>query len=124
MEIRAFAGRSRTNGLYRITAERVNTEYQQQDTSEQLQIENILVDIIEDETHSVTCQQSVGYIAQRGSYTGYKTIPAPFIQSTLNAQYSYRTQRCGHYNTDYEPLPQYVKYGLYLNHACKYRTFL
>ena len=43
MKIRPLAGGYRTNGLYRITAERVDTEYQQQDTSEQLQIENILV---------------------------------------------------------------------------------
>ena len=65
MEIRTFAGGYRANGLHRIAAERINTEYQQQDTSKQLQIEYILVDIIKDKTHSVTCQQSIGYITQR-----------------------------------------------------------
>ena len=124
MEIRTFAGGYRANGLHRIAAERINTEYQQQDTSKQLQIEYILVDIIKDKTHSVTCQQSIGYITQRSSYACHKTIPTPFIQSALNAQHSYRAQRCRYYNTDNEPFPQYVKYGLYLNHACKYRTFL
>ncbi len=34
------------------------------------------------------------------------------------------TQLRGHNVADKEPLPQYVKYGLYLNHGCKYRTFL
>lgn len=88
-----------------ITAECIDTEYQQQDTPEQLQIEDILVDIIEYETHSVACQQSIGNITQRGAYTGHKTIPTPFVQSTLNAQYSYGAQRCRYDNTYYEPFP-------------------
>ena len=105
VKIRPLAGRYRTNGLHRITAECIDTEYQQQDTPEQLQIEDILVDIIEYETHSVACQQSIGNITQRGAYTGHKTIPTPFVQSTLNAQYSYGAQRCRYDNTYYEPFP-------------------
>ena len=105
VKVRPLAGGYRTNGLHRITAERINTEYQQQDTPEQLQIEDILVDIIEYETHSVACQQSIGNITQRGAYTGHKTIPTPFVQSTLNAQYSYGAQRCRYDNTYYEPFP-------------------
>ena len=47
VKVRPLAGGYRTNGLHRITAECIDTEYQQQDTPEQLQIEDILVDIIE-----------------------------------------------------------------------------
>ena len=68
-------------------------------------IEDILVNIIEYETHSVARQQSIGNITQRGAYTGHKTIPTPFVQSTLNTQYSYGAQRCRYDNTYYEPFP-------------------
>ena len=41
VKVRPLAGGYRTNGLHRITAECIDTEYQQQDTPEQLQIEDI-----------------------------------------------------------------------------------
>ena len=124
MEIGTLIGGYRPDGLYRIAAERINAKCQQKNASEKLQVKDVLVDIIKNETHPVARQQGICNIAQRSSYPRYETIPPSFIQSTLNTQYSYRTQWRGHNDANNEPLPQYVKYGLYLNHGCKYRTFL
>ena len=85
MEIRTFAGRSRTNGLHRIAAKGIYSEKKQHDAAQQLQIENILINIIEHKAHPITGEQSVCYIAQRGSQTCHKSIPTPFIQSPLDA---------------------------------------
>ena len=96
-------------------------------TPEQLQIEDILVDIIEYETHSVARQQSIGNITQRGAYTGHKTIPTPFVQRALNAKNPDRPHRRRRYNAyEYtlENPVKYVKMKLKRHNGCKIANFL
>ena len=63
MKIRTFVGRSRTNRVHRIAAKGIDSEKQQHDAAQQLQIKNILIDIIEHKAHTITCQQSISYVA-------------------------------------------------------------
>ena len=63
VKVRTFVGRCRTDGLYRIAAKGIDSEKQQHDAAQQLQIKNILIDIIEHKAHTITCQQSISYVA-------------------------------------------------------------
>ena len=53
MEIGTLIGGYRPDGLYRIAAERINAKCQQKNASEKLQVKDVLVDIIKNETHPV-----------------------------------------------------------------------
>lgn len=63
MKIGTLVDGYRTDGLYRITAERINAKRQQKNASEKLQVKDVLVDIIKNETHPVARQQSICNIA-------------------------------------------------------------
>ena len=63
MEIGTLIGGYRPDGLYRIAAERINAKRQQKNASEKLQVKDVLVDIIKNETHPVARQQSICNIA-------------------------------------------------------------
>ena len=104
MEIRAFIGGCRTNGLDRITAKRINSEDKQHNASQQLQIENIFIDIIKNKTHPVSGKKRIGNIAQRSSQTCHKAIPTSFVQGTLDTQDSDRSQRSRDNNADSKAL--------------------
>ena len=58
MEIGTLIGGYRPDGLYRIAAERINAKCQQKNASEKLQVKDVLVDIIKNETHPVARQQA------------------------------------------------------------------
>ena len=64
VEIGTLVGGYRTDGLYRITAKRINAKRQQKNATEKLQIKDVLVDIVKDKAHSVTRQQSVCNVTQ------------------------------------------------------------
>ena len=119
VKISAFAARNRTDGLHRIAPESIDTECQQQNAAKKLQIKDVFIHIVEYETHSVSSQQRIEYIAKRRAYTCHETIPASLVQRTLYAKHPYRTQRCRHDDTYNKALPQYVQYGFNLNHGCK-----
>lgn len=119
MKISALAARNRTDGLHRIAPESIDTECQQQNAAKKLQIKDVFIHIVEYETHSVSRQQRIEYIAKRRAYTCHETIPASLVQRTLYAKHPYRTQRCRHDDTYNKALPQYVQYGFNLNHGCK-----
>ena len=59
MEIGTLIGGYRPDGLYRIAAERINAKCQQKNASEKLQVKDVLVDIIKNETHPVARQQGI-----------------------------------------------------------------
>ena len=63
MKIGTLVDGYRTDGLYRIAAERINAKRQQKNASEKLQVKDVLVDIIKNETHPVARQQSICNIA-------------------------------------------------------------
>ena len=63
MEIGTLISGYRPDGLYRIAAERINAKRQQKNASEKLQVKDVLVDIIKNETHPVARQQSICNIA-------------------------------------------------------------
>lgn len=52
MKIGTLVDGYRTDGLYRITAERINAKRQQKNASEKLQVKDVLVDIIKNENSS------------------------------------------------------------------------
>lgn len=87
MKISAFAARNRTDGLHRIAPESIDTECQQQNAAKELQIKDVFIHIVEYETHSVSRQQRIEYIAKRRAYTCHETIPASLVQRTLYAKH-------------------------------------
>ena len=122
MEIGTLIGGYRPDGLYRIAAERINAKCQQKNASEKLQVKDVLVDIIKNETHPVAVSKAyaISLSEALSPLRNHTTVLySKYAEYTILLQDQWR----GHNDADNEPLPQYVKYGLYLNHGCKYRTF-
>lgn len=74
--------------LRRITAEAIESEDEEQDTTEYLEVETVLVVgyEIHYETHySETGQQCVNDIAYSCTHACYETVSATFVQGALNA---------------------------------------
>lgn len=71
----------------RITAEAIESEDEEQDTTEYLEVETILIIgyEIHYETHSESGQQCVNYVAYSCTHACYETVSATFIQGALNA---------------------------------------
>lgn len=73
--------------LRRITAEAIESEDEEQDTTEYLEVETVLIVgyEIHYETHSETGQQCVNDIANSCTHACYKAVSATFVQGALNA---------------------------------------
>ena len=65
----------------------------QQNAACQLEVELVLlvVDEVHYERHAETGYSGIDDVAGSRSDAGHETIPAPFVQCTLNAQYAYRS---------------------------------
>lgn len=73
--------------LRRITAEAIESEDEEQDTTEYLEVETVLIVgyEIHYETHSEAGQQCVNDIAYSCTHACYKAVSATFVQGALNA---------------------------------------
>ena len=106
MEQRPPVVRGRTQRLHRIAAKGIDTECQQHDASHHLQEHLVLQNQFIHETHAVSRNQRITDIAQGSSQTCNKTVPASFVQCTLNAKHADRPQRSGNHHSHDDALYQ------------------
>lgn len=71
--------------MHRIASESIDTKSQKQDTTEELKVKNVLIDIIEHKAHAIARQEGIKDIAHRGTNARDETIPTALIQRTLDA---------------------------------------
>ena len=103
--------------LRRILEETVNAEGKQNKAAENLKPELVrrVGDEIHHKTHAVARNERIDNIAQSGSNACYKPIPAPFVQSSLNAQDTNRSHRRRGDNPDAETLQNHI-YDIYVEY--------
>ena len=71
--------------MHRIASESIDTKSQKQDTTEELKVKNVLIDIIEHKAHAIARQEGIKDIAHRGTNTRDETIPTALILRSLDA---------------------------------------
>ena len=81
--------------LHRVTLEAVDSKHEEHQASENLKIELVLgvAHKIHHKTHAQACKQSIYNVAECGTHTCYKPIPATLVECTLDAKDAYRTHR-------------------------------
>ena len=92
----AFALATLVHILPWIASEAVDAKQQQNSTSGELQDEFVggVCDEIHDEAHTQTRDERIDNVAYSCSNACNKTIPAPFVECALYAEYAHRPHRC------------------------------
>lgn len=84
----------------RITTESIKSEQEKQQTARPLEHQHIPRNKAGNEAHAIARQQGIDQVAQSSSQARNETIPASFVQSTLDTQNTYRTQGRRNYDSD------------------------
>ncbi len=105
--------------LHRIALEAVDSEHQQHQSTENLQVELVLriIHKIHHETHSQAREQRIHNVAARGPNARDKPVPTPLVQSALDTQDAHRSHRGGGNHTYDNSLEDEVK-DIYLYRKC------